>query len=99
MLGGQAASSRLAYFEANATRCQDPAHELGHVLLHDAAEHRGAWDRNEVEAQTVANLNSGSAPTPTASYIARRSGGDLDLVRSSAERAITCPRRIIGASA
>jgi hypothetical protein len=32
------------------------AHELGHVLLHDTAEHRGARDRGEVEAESVAYL-------------------------------------------
>ena len=32
------------------------AHELGHVLLHDTLEHRGARDRNEVEAESVAYL-------------------------------------------
>jgi len=75
------------------------AHELGHVLLHDAPDDRACRGRVEVEAESVAYLvcHHAGIPSDTYSfpYIARWSNGDVEVVRASAERAITCARRII----
>ncbi len=96
---GRTVTVRADVSEAQAAKTL--AHELGHVLLHDIAEHRGARDRNEVEAESVAYLvcehlgiSAGDYSFP---YIAGWSGGDLEFVRSSAERAISCARQIIEA--
>jgi len=77
------------------------AHELAHVLLHDTPQHRGCRDRAEVEAESVAYLfcqhvgiTSDNYSFP---YIARWSDGDTELVRSTADRVITCARRIVEA--
>lgn len=77
------------------------AHELAHVLLHgdDAPEH--TRERCEVEAESVAfivcaacGLDSDSYTFP---YVGRWSMGDLDLVRSTAERVTACARKVIDA--
>ncbi|MFN0026962.1 MAG: ArdC-like ssDNA-binding domain-containing protein [Acidimicrobiales bacterium] len=76
------------------------AHELGHVLLHDDAE-RTALDRArfEVEAESVAYLVCATVGIDTDDYsfpyLARWSGGDLELIRTTAARAMGCARQIL----
>ena len=79
------------------------AHELAHVLLgHGAA---GApvvgRERAEVEAESVAfvvcaaaGLAAGAYSWP---YVARWAGGDLAVVRGSAERVVRCARCVLDA--
>ena len=78
------------------------AHELAHTMLHDGNEHRACRGVVETEAESVAYLVCQSAGVVTDPYsfpyIARWSNGDLDLVRSTAERAIGCARRILSAA-
>lgn len=79
------------------------AHELGHVLLHDTTD-RTATDRvrMEIEAESVAYLVcqhlSITSDDYSFAYLARWSNGDTDLIRATAERAITCARRILTTS-
>ena len=77
------------------------AHELGHVLLHDTSDDRACRGRVEVEAESVAYLvceHAGiTSDTYSFPYIARWSGGDVEVVRASAERALTGARLIIEA--
>ena len=76
------------------------AHELGHVLLHDnidrASGHRA---RSEIEAERVAYLVCHQlgivSDDYSFAYLARWSHGDTNLIRTTAERAITCARRIL----
>ena len=76
------------------------AHELGHVLLHDDAK-RSIVDRArvEVEAESTAYLVCTSVGIDTEDYsfpyLARWSLGDVELIRATADRAITCARRIL----
>ena len=75
-------------------------HELGHVLLHDDAE-RTALDRArmEVEAESTAYLICATLGIDTDNYsfpyLARWSQGDTELIQATAERAISCARRIL----
>lgn len=76
------------------------AHELAHVRLHEAAEHRqGGRAVAEVEAESVAYLVCAAAGIESAAYsfpyVARWADGDVALVRSTASRAVACARRII----
>ena len=74
--------------------------ELGHVLLHDDTE-RTALDRAraEVEAESTAYLVCATLGIETDDYsfpyLARWAQGDLELIRTTAERAISCTRRIL----
>ncbi len=72
------------------------AHELGHVLLHANADHR---PRMEIEAESVAYLVCHQlgivSDDYSFAYLARWSNGDTSLIRTTAERAITCARRIL----
>ncbi|MFN0029838.1 MAG: ArdC-like ssDNA-binding domain-containing protein [Acidimicrobiales bacterium] len=75
-------------------------HELGHVLLHDDTD-RTAPDRArfEVEAESVAYLVCATLGIDTDDYsfpyLARWSGSDLELIRTTAARALGCARRIL----
>ena len=76
------------------------AHELGHVLLHDSTDRTGNdRARMEIEAESVAYLVCHQLGIATDdysfAYLARWSNGDTNLIRATAERAITCARRII----
>lgn len=72
-------------------------HEVGHALLHeDGAESRAIA---EVEVESTAfvvldalGLNSEGYSFP---YIARWAGGGIELIRSTAERAVTCAKSIL----
>ena len=76
------------------------AHELGHVFLHaDAGRKFLDRSRIEVEAESVAYLichglgiNSDGYSFP---YLARWCRGDVDLIRATAGRAISCARSIL----
>ena len=76
------------------------AHELGHVLLHDSTD-RASDDRPrmEIEAESVAYLVCHQlgiiSDDYSFAYLARWSNGDTNLIRTTAERAITCARRIL----
>ena len=75
-------------------------HELGDVLLHDDAE-RTVVDRArvEVEAESTAYLVCATLGIDTDNYsfpyLARWSQGDTELIQATAERAISCARRIL----
>ncbi|HZQ26314.1 MAG TPA: ArdC-like ssDNA-binding domain-containing protein [Acidimicrobiales bacterium] len=84
---------------SHAQAAKTTAHELAHVLMHgpDAPEH--TRERCEVEAESVAfivcaacGLDSGGYTFP---YVGRWSMGDLDLVRSTAERVMATARQVI----
>ena len=79
------------------------AHELGHVRLHDDANHHGLAGIScrglaEVEAESVAFLVCQAAGLPTGEYsfpyVARWANGDLGMVRSAAGRSLAAARAI-----
>jgi antirestriction protein ArdC len=79
------------------------AHELGHVLLHEEGRLGGlegllCRGREEVEAESVAYLVCASAGLSTGGYsfpyVARWASGDVELVRSAAERSLGAARQI-----
>lgn len=83
-----------------AQACKTLAHELGHVVLHDGTEYAaGCRGRAEVEAESVAFVVSQAAGLDTTAYsfdyVAAWSGGDPKKVKATAERVITCARRIL----
>ena len=85
---------------AGAQAAKTLAHELAHTLLHHGDEYRqGCRGRVEVEAESVAYLVCQAAGVPTGRYtfpyVARWADGDVELVRSTAERAVTCARGIL----
>jgi hypothetical protein len=72
-------------------------HELGHALLHEGGAESRETAEIEVESAAyvvldVLGLNSEVYSFP---YIARWANGDLDLIRSTAERAVTCAKTIL----
>lgn len=71
-------------------------HELAHVELHQL-DGRGR-EVKEVEAESVAHLTCATLGVRTDAYsfpyVARWSGGDLGLVRSTAEVVVRCARRL-----
>nr|MDQ3573472.1 ImmA/IrrE family metallo-endopeptidase [Actinomycetota bacterium] len=76
------------------------AHELAHAALHDGKAYMTACRGVvEVEAESVAYIVSTAAGLPTDGYslpyVAHWSAGDTGLVRSTAERVISCARRIV----
>lgn len=83
-----------------AQACKTLAHELGHCLLHDGTEY-ATWCRGraEVEAESVAFVvcRAGGLRTEAYSsgYVAGWSGGDPKKVKATAERVVTCARRIL----
>ena len=68
-------------------------------MLHDGSENRSCRGVVETEAESVAYLVCQSVGITTDSYsfpyIARWSNGDLDVVRATAERVISCARTIL----
>lgn len=76
------------------------AHELAHVMLHDATRAAERRDLAEVEAEGVAYLVCEAAGLATEGYslpyVARWSGGDPGQVRLTAERVITTARQVLG---
>jgi len=83
-----------------AQQAKTSAHELAHVLLHNPP-HGLARARAEVEAESVAHIVCGAAGLVTDAYsfgyVASWSGGDTTVIRETAERAIACARRVLGA--
>jgi hypothetical protein len=75
-------------------------HELGHVRLHAPAA-VGAGDRSvkEVEAESVAFLVADMLGFDTSAYsmpyVASWAGGDINLVRGTAERSLGAARKIV----
>ncbi|HTW97700.1 MAG TPA: ArdC-like ssDNA-binding domain-containing protein [Acidimicrobiales bacterium] len=79
------------------------AHELGHVYLHEEGRLGGlealfCRGREEVEAESVAYLVCASAGLQTGGYsfpyVARWASGDVELVKSAAERSLGAARTI-----
>ena len=88
---------------ASAQAAKTLAHELAHVLLHDGTEYGlGCRGRVEVEAESVAFLVCSTAGLPTDGYsfpyVASWAGGDLDVVKATAEAAIDCARGVLRAA-
>ncbi len=87
----------LSAAQATKTLC----HELAHVLLHDASRVNGGRDLAEVEAESVAFIVCHAAGMTTGDYslpyVARWSGGDPALVRTTAERVIGASHTILDA--
>lgn len=83
---------------AAAQRAKTTAHELAHVLLHHPADDL-ARERREVEAESAAYIVCAAYGLPTGDYslgyVATWSSGDLDVVRATGERALTCARRVL----
>ncbi len=79
------------------------AHELAHVLLHapDTRPDAMTRARAEVEAESVAYVVTAAhglaAEDYTVPYVAGWSGGDRDLVASTATRVLACAREILAA--
>jgi antirestriction protein ArdC len=76
------------------------AHELAHACLHTGAEYAmGCRGRAEVEAESVAFVVCQAAGLRTQAYsfgyVAGWSGGDPKQVKATAERVVTCARRIL----
>ena len=77
------------------------AHELGHCLLHApvAAPDGLTREQAEVEAESVAYVVTTAAGLDctnyTVPYVAGWAGGDLELVRRSAERVLGCASTIL----
>lgn len=74
-------------------------HELAHVLLHDPSHEPVARARAEVEAESVAYVacqRAGLATTDySLPYVARWSSGDVDVVRSTADRVLGAAQQIL----
>lgn len=73
-------------------------HELGHALLHEDEVGRSR-EIQEVEVESLAfvvldalGLQSDDYSFP---YVARWANGDVDLVKQSAERVVSCARTIL----
>ena len=79
-----------------AARLKTLVHELAHVELHQM-DGRGR-EVKEIEAESVAHLTCATLGVVTDAYsfpyVARWSGGDLTLVRSTAEVVLRCARRL-----
>jgi hypothetical protein len=75
------------------------AHELGHVLLHDASRVSSGRELAEVEAESVAYVVCQAVGLDTAGYslpyVAHWSNGAAPLVRTTAERVVTTARQIL----
>lgn len=75
------------------------SHEIAHVLMHGDEKDRTCRGRIEVEAESVAylvssalGLDSGSYSFP---YVAGWSGGDVEVIKATAERVMGTARRIL----
>jgi antirestriction protein ArdC len=75
------------------------AHELAHVLLHRPGTHDLDRARQEIEAESVAYIVLGAngieADAYSFGYVAGWSDGDIDLVRTTSERVLTCARTVL----
>ena len=78
------------------------AHEVAHTMLHDGTEYSsGCRGTAEIEAESVAYLVCGAAGVDTGEYsfpyVARWADGDVELVRHTTERVVSCARWLIEA--
>jgi hypothetical protein len=85
---------------SDAQACKTLAHELAHVLLHNPdGGFAGTRERGEVEAESVAYVVCQAAGLATADYslpyVAGWAGGDLTLIRASAECVVSTARRVL----
>jgi hypothetical protein len=75
------------------------AHELAHVLLHLPGTHDLDRPRMEIEAESVSYIVLGAhhvtADAYSFGYVAGWSAGNLDLVRSTSERVLSCTRTVL----
>jgi antirestriction protein ArdC len=87
----------------DAQACKTLAHELGHVLMHEAGLAHGCRGRIEVEAESVAYIVAAASDLPTDGYslpyVARWADGDTQVVRDTAERVIGAAGAILAALA
>jgi len=86
----------------DAQACKTLAHELGHVLLgHESQLLGGCRGLLEVEAESVAYIVAQASGLDCSGYslpyVARWAGGDLALVRKTAERVVSCASAILAA--
>ena len=77
-------------------------HEIAHTRLHDGSEYgAGCRDVVEVEAESVAYLVCTAVGLPTDAYsfpyVARWADGDVELVRRTATRVVSCARQVLEA--
>jgi hypothetical protein len=83
--------------QADKTLC----HELGHVLLHDAARITTDRDLAEIEAESVAYIVCNALGVETASYslpyVANWARGNIDKVRATAERVVRTAQVVLAA--
>lgn len=92
--------SRLAEAQAAKTL----AHELGHVLLHDPTSRPATLTRPwaEVEAESVAYVVTAAhgldAADYTVPYVTGWAGGDLAVVKQTAERVLSTAQQILSAT-
>lgn len=81
-----------------AQACKTLAHELGHVLLH-APDDGIPRERAEVEAESVAYVVCQAAGLVTDDYslpyVAGWAGGNVALVRDTADRVIGAARQVL----
>jgi DNA primase len=84
---------------APAQTAKTTAHELAHVLLHQAGTHDLDRARQEIEAESVAYLVLGAKGLDTDAYsfgyVAGWSRGDTDLIRATSERVLACARTVL----
>lgn len=75
------------------------AHELAHVWLHDPAGGRHPRPIAEVEAESVAYIVCNAAGLATQDYslpyVATWANGDIDVLRSTADRVLSAARRAL----
>jgi hypothetical protein len=81
-------------------RIKTAAHEWGHTTMHESGDVAGVRRQiAEVEAESVAFMLCATvdidAATYTIPYVAGWSQGDVDVVRSSAERVLTATARLV----
>jgi len=81
-----------------AQSCKTLAHELGHVLLHRPGDGIPP-ERREVEAESVAYVVCHAAGLVTddysLAYVAGWAGGDVSLIRDTADRVTTTARAVL----
>ena len=82
---------------ASAQAVKTLIHELAHALLHEGGVESREVAEVEVESVAFIVLDALGLSSDTYSfpYVARWSGGDVDLIRKSAERSVTCARGML----
>jgi hypothetical protein len=86
---------------SDAQACKTLAHELGHVLLHEPSTRPAhvTRDLGEVEAESVAYIIAAAhgldTTRYTVPYVAGWAGGDVTMLRGTAERVLDTARRVL----